>query len=132
MTGGQVNMPLNEIRSRNPNLTLSEMEQLIATMIRRHRREGPIPAGLISFNTGLPDRAVRNIIRDLVVEHGLPIGSVCANDKPGFYWITNPEELKRAADRHICFGITNIVRGYRLLRRNRDELIGQLEAALDE
>ena len=76
-------------------------------------------------------QAVLYMVRDLVVEHGLPIASRCACDKPGFYWISDPEELKRAADRHVSFGIVNIVRGRRLWKYNKDEILGQLEAALD-
>ena len=127
----QLDMPLGEIRSRNPHLTLSEMEQRGAAVIHRHDGTDPIAAADIVVVTGLTDRAVRNMVRDLVIEHGLPIGSYCASDKPGFYWISDPAELKRAADRHVQFGIVNIVRGRRLYRYNKDELIGQLEAALE-
>ena len=122
---------LAKVHSRNPNLELSEMEQRVAAAIRRRRGDDPVAAAEIVAVTGLTDRAVRNIVRDLVIEHGLPIGSCCACDKPGFFWISDPAELKRAADRHVSFGIVNIVRGRRLYKYNKDELIGQLEAALE-
>lgn len=127
----QLDIPLVEVRSRNPHLELSKMGQRVAAVIRRHDGDDPVAAAEIVAVTGLTDRAVRNLVRDLVMEHGLPIGSCCACDKPGFYWISDQTELKRAADRHVSFGIVNIVRGRRLYKYNKDELIGQLEAALD-
>ena len=127
----QIDIPLSTIKSRNPALKLSEMEQRVAAIIRRRGREDPVAAADIVAMTGIADRSVRNIVRDLVIEHGLPIGSQCASDKNGFYWISDAMELKAAADRHVRFGIMNIVRGRRLFRYHRDELIGQLEAALD-
>ena len=132
MSADQVTLPLEFIRSRNLSLRLTETEQTIAQMIRRRNSDNPIPVNLIAFNVGMGERAVRNIVRDLVMEHGLPIGSLSAANKPGFYWIDNPEELKRASERHIHFGIQNIVRGHRLMKRNKSELVGQLEAALEE
>lgn len=131
MTLAQIDMPLAEVRSRNPHLELSEMEQRVAAAIRRRDGADPVAAAEIVAITGLTDRAVRNIVRDLVIEHGLPIGSCCACDKPGFFWISDPAELRRAADRHVRFGIVNIIRGRRLYKYNKDELIGQLEAALE-
>ncbi len=145
MTPDQLDIPINvlsrcdqealvrlaKVQSRNPNLELSEMEQRVAAAIRRHDGTDPVAAADIVAVTGLSDRAVRNIVRDLVIEHGLPIGSCCACDRPGFFWISDPEELKKAADRHVRFGIVNILRGRRLYRYNKDELIGQVEAALE-
>ena len=130
MTDQQMTIPTGEVKSRNPNVALSHVERQIAESIHRRDVDSPVPASVLSMTVGLHERAVRNIVRDLVIEHGMPIGSVSAANKPGFYWIADPEELQRAADRHIRFVVSNIRRAQSLLKLNRDELVGQIAAEL--
>ena len=111
-------------------LSLSEKERDIAEMIRRRRCDDPVQVALLTEATGLGDRAVRNIVRDLVMAHGMPIGSVFAVDKPGFYWIEDHKELEEAAQRQIHLGVSILRRGYALMGKNIDRLAGQVEADL--
>ncbi len=111
-------------------LRLSEKERDIAVVIQHRRRDYPVQVKVLTEVTGLGERAVRNIVRDLVMEHGLPIGSVFAVDKPGFYWITDHQELQEAAQRQIHLGVSILRRGYALFGKNIDRLVGQVEADL--
>ena len=47
--------------------------------------------------TGLDTRTVRNIIRRLVIDHGVPIVGVRSGAKPGYYIATDQDELIRAS-----------------------------------
>jgi len=47
--------------------------------------------------TGLGDRTVRDIIRRLVIHHGVPIVGVRSGSKPGYYIATDQDELARAS-----------------------------------
>lgn len=111
-------------------LSLSEKERDIAQVIRRRRSDNPVQVAVLTEVAGLGERAVRNIVRDLVMAHGMPIGSIFATDKPGFYWIEDHKELEEAAQRQIHLGVSILRRGYALRRKNIDRLVGQLEADL--
>ena len=47
---------------------------------------------------GLSDRAVRKVIRDLVIDHGVPIVGVRNGAKTGYYIATDQDELIRATE----------------------------------
>lgn len=120
------------LRSRNPRAALNKMELLAAILIRRHRKNNPAPVALVIERTGMSNRGARNMIRDLVVHHYLPIGSSSAGDHPGYYWISDPQELEAAAQSLISRGVSTIVRGSKLLNMNKAQIVGQIEAALED
>ena len=54
------------------------------------------PTAYLSSMTSLSQRAVRKVIRDLVIAHGVPIVGERTGSKRGYYLATNSEERTRA------------------------------------
>ena len=74
---------------------LSSEEKLIWSIVREHRgKDHAIQVCELSREVNLPDRVVRGFVAKLRTEHGKLIGSR-TTVKPGYYIITNREELNK-------------------------------------
>ncbi len=56
------------------------------------------PTAYLASMTDLSKRAVRKVIRDLVIDHGVPIVGVRNGAKTGYYIATDQDELIRATE----------------------------------
>lgn len=79
--------------SMMPGMTAEKRH--IANIIAGCRgRSKAVQARHIGYKVGLPERKVREIIKELVEQHHLPIGSTPANPG-GYYIITDSKELRQ-------------------------------------
>ncbi|MDZ4042895.1 MAG: hypothetical protein U1D96_05295 [Eubacteriales bacterium] len=74
--------------------SMTPEEDRIAKIIFKHRgRSNPVQVTVLSYKTGIDQRKVREIVKGLIEDHLLPIGST--SSKPaGYYVITDPRELR--------------------------------------
>lgn len=87
-------------------------EALVFDVVRRREgRDQAVARADLVARTGLSDRACRDAIASLVTAHGYPIGS---SPRGGYYWITDPAELRREAARLGRY-VANIARRMRAL-----------------
>ena len=56
------------------------------------------PTAYLASMTDLSKRSVRKVIRDLVIDHGVPIVGVRNGAKTGYYIATDQDELIRATE----------------------------------
>ena len=89
--------------------------------------ENAVKSGEITGMTGLPDREIRDIIRDLRLE-GHPIGSSPAR---GFWWISDPAELKEFIECMKGRGFSILKTVKKLANVTALELAGQLQVELE-
>jgi len=77
-----------------PGRTAAPIERRIADLLQvNHRgRERALARRALVAATGISDREVRVVIASLVTTHGCPIG---ASPTGGYYWIDDPEELRK-------------------------------------
>lgn len=75
---------------------LSTDEKNILKLLR-YGAEAARTTAYLAGITGLDTRTVRNIIRRLVIDHGVPIVGVRSGAKPGYYIATDQDELIRAS-----------------------------------
>jgi hypothetical protein len=74
---------------------MSPEERRVAEIIAKCRGRGKaVQARHVGYKVGLPERKVREIIKKLVEQHHLPIGSTSAVDG-GYYMITDLKELRQ-------------------------------------
>ncbi len=53
------------------------------------------PTAYLAKMTGLSDRAIRKVIRDLVIDHGVPIVGVRNGAKTGYYIVSDRTTQER-------------------------------------
>ncbi len=96
-------------------------------MLDGHRgRDRAIVSRELADAAGVDSRRLRTILRHLVVQHLVPVGSA-TGEPAGYYLITCEDERRRVRDGLFC-------RGLRVLERARafdrdgiaDRLVGQL------
>jgi len=116
----------------------SREEQIVFDEIDNHRGRDfaisvPILTRCVQIRLGesISEVKIREIVRTLIVEHGMPIGSA-TNHPPGYYIITDAKELKEAI-RSLKGRIYKLsIRAKRLEDYDRRNFVGQLELELPE
>lgn len=104
---------------------LADEEFRVWQVVRRQRSpENAIKVADLAWRTGLKDQQVREIVSNLVVKHGKLIGSRTGNP-PGFYIITNPEELREHVRSLRHRGIACLVRAAALSRQSIEDIFSQ-------
>jgi len=84
----------------------------------------------IHFNGDpITELKVRKIVRDLRVDHGMPIGSA-TDYPPGYYIITDKEELKKAVKTQRKRGLSILKMASKLESNGRKYFFGQLDLGI--
>jgi len=110
---------------------MSEEEAKVARVLERHRgRERAVTTAWLERLTGLPDRAVRRVCRDLVMRHGVAVCSVTAG-APGFYLAATAEELREVTGKLKVRGVKILARAAALEKRPLPEYLGQLRLEME-
>lgn len=79
---------------RQASAMTPEMERIAKIIYRHQGRTNPVKSVVIAYRTGMDERKVRELVKGLVEDHRLPIGST--SSKPaGYYIITDPGELRQ-------------------------------------
>lgn len=81
--------------------------------------------------TGIPERAVRSALKNLVEVYGMLVGSTSTNP-PGYFLIQTPEELEDVCRRYNGYGLSMLRRSSRLRGIALSELFGQLQLQAQE
>ena len=111
---------------------LSDEEYKVLAIIDRHKgRESAIKAEALAWQTGFDEVKVREIVSRLVVKHGKLIGSSTGNP-PGFYVITDMDELKKQVKSLRHRGIMCLVRAAALSKTSIEEIFKQSRLDLGE
>ena len=97
---------------------LTSDEQTILSLLG-YGADNTRPTAYLASMTDLSQRAVRKVIRDLVIDHGVPIVGVRSGLKPGYYIATDQDELARASG-----PLKNEIK--QLARRNRALIFAQI------
>lgn len=109
---------------------LSPREQLIYNLIPPGHRQTITKAQLAKLS-GLSEREAREIIYDLIVKHGLPIGSSTEPSGGGYFIILDEEDLE-VATRHLMPRARAIIRRSRALEKIAQEKFSrQLKLVMD-
>lgn len=104
---------------------LDEEEARVWRVVRERRgRESAVKVDTVAGATGLTGQRVREIVSHLVIEHGRLIGSATGTP-PGFYVITDGEELKRHIRSLRHRGIMCLVRAAALSKSSVEEIFKQ-------
>ncbi|MBE7415102.1 MAG: hypothetical protein HS130_07710 [Deltaproteobacteria bacterium] len=110
---------------------LSDEEYRVWEIIEAHRgRENAIKADALAWKVGLDGVRVREIVSHLIREHGKLIGSSTGNP-PGFYVITDREELERQIRSLRHRGIMCLVRAAALSKSSIEEIFRQGRLDID-
>lgn len=112
---------------------LSHEEQLIAGIIAEARgRARAVQVKELARRTGIDERRVREIVKQLIEDHCLPIGST-SGLPGGYYMITDARELRqvRRSLVHRAVSILNRARTYDKAGWVK-EMAGQLALKLEE
>lgn len=104
---------------------LDDEEAQVWRIIRDHKgKESAIKADTLAWQTRLDGVRVREIVSHLIRDHGKLIGSSTANP-PGFYVITDAEELRRHVKSLRHRGIMCLVRAAALSKTSIEEIFRQ-------
>jgi hypothetical protein len=107
----------------------SEAERLVLAEVRAcPGLDFALPVDEVASRTGLERRVVEHIVKHLIEEHGLPIGSA-TGDPHGYFWITTAEE-QASSERQLENRIKSIARRLARLRKNTPHAI-LLQLSLD-
>lgn len=88
-----------------------------------------MPVAQIVRLTGIGDRRVRSIVKELVEDHGFPIAS-CPS---GFFVPQTEEEIDDVLRQYLSWGFSLIKRAYGIKKNPRlQRILGQLELELGE
>jgi hypothetical protein len=77
------------------NKMTKQHEQLLGYLKHRPKRNAILNNALVSC-TGLQERTIRRLVRELILVHRCPIGS---STQEGYYWISDPAEVQENYDR---------------------------------
>ncbi len=104
---------------------LSSEEASVWNIIKNHKgKENAVKVDTVALYTGLKDKEVREIVSGLVRQHSKLIASSTANP-PGFYVITDEQELKAHIRSLRHRGIMCLVRAAALSNTSIEEIFGQ-------
>ncbi|GER92668.1 hypothetical protein A45J_0386 [hot springs metagenome] len=107
----------------DPQQGLTHEESHILRLIQRGRANA-LSVRLLASMTGLKDVEVRQIVRHLIMEHGVLIASSVS--KPvGFYIAETPEEIAEATRSLRHRGIMILMRAAKLQKISLEEIFNQ-------
>ncbi|KJS12748.1 MAG: DNA replication protein [Peptococcaceae bacterium BRH_c8a] len=95
--------------------SLSEKQNLVLGLIPAGHKQA-IRKAILARLSGLTERDVREIIYDLVVHRGIPIGSSTESDSGGYFIIQGEDDLE-VATRHLIPRAQAIFRRARALEK---------------
>jgi hypothetical protein len=107
------------------NFDLSRDEQAVLDLIERGRDKAR-SVRFIASMTGLNERKVRAVVRLLIDGHGACIGSSVGRP-PGYYIITDPDEIERHYKELRHRGISILARAAKLKKISINKVFGQGE-----
>lgn len=116
------------------DLFLSVEEVRVHRVLFRHRGSAAaIRSDLLADLTGMENVKVREIVRELIVTHGLPIGSSVAWPA-GYYWMVDREEIEENVRKLRHRGLSVLYRAACLKRIGLRALLREIqtELALEE
>lgn len=104
---------------------LTDEEFSVWQIIERHKgRENAVKVDSVAWQARLNGKEVREIVNHLIMEHGKLIGSVTGTP-PGYYIITNTEELKKHIKSLRHRGIAILSRAAALSKTSIEDIFGQ-------
>ena len=112
-------------------LDLTEEEWAVWSVLRSHRGQGgAIKKVQLARLCGLPEREMRNVIKDLIQTHHLPIGST---SKPpyGYFIIETPDEAAEVCEREYRRALSVLYKIKCLRNISARELAGQIKIDLE-
>lgn len=112
---------------------MNQQEQIVSKVINGARgRSHAVQVREISLRTGIDERKVREIVKDLVERHYLPIGSTSGHPG-GYYVITDPGELRQVRSSLVRRAVSILNRAKTYDRAGWvHELAGQLALRLEQ
>jgi len=120
-----------------PKEHFNREERVVFNEISNHRgREFAISVPTLTrcvhirLGESIAEIKVRKIVRELRVNHGIPIGSV-TDYPPGYYIITDKNELKKAVKSQRKRGLSILKMASKLESNGRKYFFGQLELELE-
>lgn len=104
-------------------------QSLIHEIIKSHHgKESAISAAEIVALTGIGDRKMRDIVKTLVEDHGIPIGSCPA----GFFIAVTEKEILGVFRTYLSWAFSLLKRASAFKRNSHlDEILGQLRLELE-
>lgn len=99
-------------------------EERTVFRLLRSGRASALSVKAIEIETGLDGKSVRKIVRDLIMEHGILIGS-SVGDPPGYYLPETPDEAITATKTLRHRGVAILARAARLQRCSIELVFGQ-------
>ena len=110
---------------------LSFEEEKVSRLIKSHvGRDQAIAVRALALQTGLDEKRVREVVRELIIRHGEPIGST-PGSPPGYYILRSQDEINRAYQSLLDRGKAIIFRASRLRQFSVDEVLGQIKLEFD-
>lgn len=104
-----------------------EQRQVFALIESRKGKANALPVAAITRATGIADRRARDVVKSLVEEHHIPIGSCTA----GFYIAETEEEILEVYHTFLSWAFSVLNRAKAFKRNARlDEILGQLKLEL--
>lgn len=113
---------------------MSDEEARVARVLSRHYGRGrAVTSFTLATLTGLGDRALRRVCRDLVMRHGVAVCSVTggAGAAPGFYLAATAEELRQVTAGLKTRGVKILARAAALEKRHLAEYLGQVKLEIE-
>jgi len=111
---------------------LSFEEEKVSRLIKSHvGRDQAIAVRALALQTGLDEKRVREVVRELIIRHGEPIGST-PGSPPGYYILRSQDEINRAYQSLLDRGKAIIFRASRLRQFSVDEVLGQIKLEFDQ
>jgi hypothetical protein len=107
---------------------MSEEQRAIIGMIEdRKGKSMALPVAALTRATSIPDRRARDVVKSLVEEHRIPIGSCTA----GFYIAETEEEIQEVYHTFLSWAFS-VLRRARAFKQSShlDEILGQLRLEL--
>ena len=105
-----------------------ELQKLYALVKNRQGKAAAISAAELVSQTGIPDRKMRDLVKALVEEHGIPIGS-CPS---GFFIAETAEEIDTVCHTYLAWAFSLLKRAKAFKRNSRlDEILGQLKLEME-
>jgi len=115
-------------RERMHDLFLTEEEYRVLAVLKRCRgKKQAIGKRELAKVLGMDERVVRRVIKALIEEHGIPVGSDYAR---GYFIVSAPEEVEETYETLKHHALSILKRAAVLKRISLKRLLGQLEVEL--
>jgi len=98
-------------------------------LVRHQGKAQAIQVDVLAAITGIENTRVREIVRALIVTHGMPIGS-SVSPPAGYYWMVDRAEIEENYRKLRHRGISILYRAACLKRIGLKELLRQIQIEL--